>query len=165
MEIYVVNVDGSGLAALTDNEGYDGEGRFSPDGKQIVFVSVRGTYRDIYVMNADGSNQQALTHANRDDISPDWSPDGRWIVFASDRVEQGVEQIFIMRADGGSQCRLTQSEDSTFSPRWSPDGRWIIYLNVSREAIYRVQPDGSGETAIPVEQGVRPLTVDWGSQP
>jgi Tol biopolymer transport system component len=165
MEIYAVNADGSGLAALTDSVGYDGEARFSPDGRRIVFVSDRESYRDIFVMDADGANPQALTYANGSDISPAWSPDGQWIVFASDRVAQGVEQLYIMRADGSSQCRLTQTEDSSFSPAWSPDGRSIAYLDVSRSTLYLLSPDGSGVQAVPLAEGIRPLTVDWGLRP
>ena len=36
MDIYIVNVNGTGLRRLTDTPGYDAEGSFSPDGKQPV---------------------------------------------------------------------------------------------------------------------------------
>src|SRR5262252_5220163 len=54
-EIFSANIDGSGLKRLTKNPGYDAEGTISPDGKKIVFTSMRGGDLDIYTMNADGS--------------------------------------------------------------------------------------------------------------
>ena len=39
MDIFEANPDGTGLKRLTDAKGYDAEGSYSPDGKQIVFCS------------------------------------------------------------------------------------------------------------------------------
>ncbi len=47
-------------------------GRFSPDGRQIVFVSNRDGNDEIYVMNLDGSNQRNLSNNPADDNSPTW---------------------------------------------------------------------------------------------
>ena len=64
MDIFEANPDGSDLKRLTDSPGYDAEGSYSPDGKQIVFCSHRGpaTCR-LYIMDADGSNPRQLTTA------------------------------------------------------------------------------------------------------
>ena len=60
-DVYVVNVNGSGLQRLTNHPGRDGLAVSSPDGSQIAFVSDRDGYWAIYVMNADGSNQRFVT--------------------------------------------------------------------------------------------------------
>ncbi|HFD38795.1 MAG TPA: hypothetical protein ENJ31_02935, partial [Anaerolineae bacterium] len=59
-EVYRVNMDGSGLKRLTQNNAQDGLPTWSPDGKSIAFVSNRGGVWAIWVMNADGSNQRKL---------------------------------------------------------------------------------------------------------
>ena len=64
-EVYVINVDGSGLRNLTRNPARDGHPAWSSDGRTIGFVSNRGGNRDIYVMNADGSGQRNLTRGIR----------------------------------------------------------------------------------------------------
>ncbi len=71
-DIYVVNVDGSGLGRLTFAPGGSEEPDWSPDGRYIVYTGDRDGNRDLYVMNADGSNQRALTSDPATDYSPDW---------------------------------------------------------------------------------------------
>lgn len=80
-EIYVMNVDRTGLLRLTDHAGYDGEPAWSPDGSRIAFVSDRAGGQDIYVMDADGSNVVRRTDEGLN-AAPAWSPDGKTIVFS-----------------------------------------------------------------------------------
>ena len=65
MDIFEANPDGTGLKQLTDAKGYDAEGTYSPDGKQIVFCSNRGGAKnlELYIMDADGKNVRQLTNA------------------------------------------------------------------------------------------------------
>ena len=73
MDIFSAHRDGSNLKQLTDAPGYDAEAAYSPDGKRIVFCSLRNAYPksqlsakdlkqlevdpayfgEIYIMNAD----------------------------------------------------------------------------------------------------------------
>lgn len=118
-EVYVVNVDGSGLVQLTQNGGYDGRPRWSPDGSQLAFETDRDGDWDIYIMNPDGSNPHAVTvNAKSSDWMESWSPDGRWLVYASN--VDGDEDLFIIRVDGTDQRRLTNNTTRDMSPIWVP---------------------------------------------
>ena len=44
MDIFSAKRDGTGIRRLTDSPGYDAEGAYSPNGKQIVFCSLRAAY-------------------------------------------------------------------------------------------------------------------------
>ena len=75
-EVYVINADGTGRTALTDNSASDLNVDWSPDGTKITFVSNRdgGDY-DIYTMDADGSDvAQVTTNSAVDDVNSDWQP-------------------------------------------------------------------------------------------
>ena len=62
---------------LTDHPGWDDAAVWSPDGKQIAFVSDRdapGTEIDIYVMDADGSNVSRIVQQEGFEWALDWQP-------------------------------------------------------------------------------------------
>lgn len=69
--------DGSQITRLTYDVGFDGEPVWSPDGKEIAFVSDRTNRRELYIMNADGSNLVRKTFSEIHIEFPDWSPDGK----------------------------------------------------------------------------------------
>ena len=117
-DIYVVNVDGSGLTQLTRNAGLNSSPTWSPDGSKILFTHYRPCRNDaevaIYVMNADGSDTRLLTN-NPNSCgqysSPRWSPDGTKIV-ASFRPHASIDaneatQIIVMNADGSNQVNIS----------------------------------------------------------
>ena len=86
---------------------------WSPDGRQIAFLSRRGESNfDLDVVNADGSGQRTLFHgATRE--PPSWSSDGRKITFESLR-DNGV---YTVNADGSGQQRLARdSKDPAGRP-------------------------------------------------
>jgi Tol biopolymer transport system component len=60
-DIYVINVDGSGLKRLTTNPARDGLPTWSPNGRVIAFASDRDDGQwAIYGINADGTIEQKL---------------------------------------------------------------------------------------------------------
>ena len=85
-DVYVINVDGTGLHNLTNHMGNSSYPRWSPDGTQIAFASDRNATGQIFVMDADGSNQHQVSNGPHDD-RPIWSPDGQIIAFESGRVD------------------------------------------------------------------------------
>jgi eukaryotic-like serine/threonine-protein kinase len=158
-ELYLINIDGSGLTRLTNSPGGDDEPAWSHDGSQIAFESDHDGEYDIYKMNADGSGRIRLTDNNVRDLSPSWSPDGGRIVFQSDRdTPKGSFNIYVMNADGSGQTRLTSSPGYDGCPDWSPDGETIAFARNQdgKVGIYLMKPDGSGQTLL-AENGGCPV--------
>ncbi len=134
MEIYSMNVDGTGIVRLTSNTAIDGGAVWSRDRTKIAFVSSRHGNLEIYTMNADGSNVIRRTVNSALDISPSWSPDGTRLVFASDRSPHGGNfEIYTMRVDGTGQgtevFRRTNHAKTDMSPTWSPVSNAIAFTS------------------------------------
>ena len=151
-DIYVANIDGSGVQRLTSAPYLDEQPAWSPDGSRIVFRSTRRGEPDIFVMGADGSSPVNLTADFQPGIhldhTPSWSPDGSRIVFASDVGRPSYPTLWTMRADGTDKRRLlpqAASTDIDVEPSWSPDG--------TRIAFRRTTPDGGDIVILTIATG------------
>jgi TolB protein len=128
MEIYVIGADGLGMKRLMDSPGYDAEGSYSHDGKQIVFTSTRDGDPDIYVMNADGTNVRQITNVDGYDGGPFFSPDDKWIVYRTDRKAKDMLQVHVISVDGKHDTPLTDNTDQVnWCPYFHPNGKTIIW--------------------------------------
>lgn len=127
MEIFSADLDGKNLKRLTDSPGYDAEGAYTPDGKQIVFCSDRDGDPDLYVMDADGSNVRQLTNEPGYDGGPFTSPDGRRVIYRSDRKKEGHLQIHVIDLDGKNDTALTDNIGVNWAPYWHPTKPYIIW--------------------------------------
>jgi Tol biopolymer transport system component len=138
-------LDGSGFQRLTDTPGYDAEATLSPDGKAIVFTSLRDGDLEIYTMATDGSQVKRLTHEPGYDGGPFFSPDGKRIVYRRDahpdaaslaRYQEllaqnlyrpGALEIWLMDRDGSNKRQVTTLGAASFAPYFHPDGKRIIF--------------------------------------
>jgi dipeptidyl aminopeptidase/acylaminoacyl peptidase len=83
-QIYVVSIDGIAPPRQLTQEGSVNERpRWSPDSRQIYFVSNRGGTQQIWLMNADGSLPRQITHIPTEASGETLSADGRKLVFQS----------------------------------------------------------------------------------
>ncbi len=140
MELYTVNFDGTGMKRLTDSPGYDAEGSYSSDGRQIVFTSSRDGDPDLYIMDADGGNVRQLTNHPGYDGGPFFSPDNRWVIFRSDREKEHMLQLFLISADGKVEVPLTANlEQVNWCPFFHPGGRYLVWSS----ADYSKGPQGA----------------------
>lgn len=126
-DIFVVDRDGSNLTRLTDAPGYDAEGAYSKDGKQIAFCSTRDGDPDIYIMNSDGSEVRQLTNAPGYDGGPFMSPDGSWVVFRSDRKQEGHLQLYVVSTNGKLEMPLTDNAGVNWAPYWHPTKPYLVW--------------------------------------
>jgi Tol biopolymer transport system component len=149
MDIFAVELDGGSTRRLTDAPGYDAEGSFSPDGRQIVFTSLRDAFPleklspedrkrfeadpayfgEIYLMNADGSDQRRLTHAPGYDGGPFFSPDGERIIWRRFYPNGMSADIYTMKSDGSDVRRVTDFKSISWAPFYHPSGEYVIFTS------------------------------------
>jgi Tol biopolymer transport system component len=80
-DLYTIPVAGGSATRITSGTGWDQQARYSPDGKQIAFVSDRNGSKNIWIANADGSRARILTKSERINFaSPIWSADGQYVI-------------------------------------------------------------------------------------
>jgi dipeptidyl aminopeptidase/acylaminoacyl peptidase len=115
-DVYVMNLDGSGVLRLTSNDFYEAEPSWSPDGSRIAFIAQAGAPSySVHVMDADGGNRHQVTspggrfpnNSGWDGV-PTWSPDGTRIIFQT-RIQPGWWDLFVVDVDGGNETRLTDT--------------------------------------------------------
>jgi TolB protein len=88
-EIFIYTLATKQSRNITNNPAFDADPSFSPDNKQVVFVSNRNGNNDLYLLTLDASagDPLRLTYNPADDSHPVFSPDGTAIAFTSDRNE------------------------------------------------------------------------------
>ena len=104
----------------------NGTPSFTPDGRQIVYVSAVGAAHRVFFADLDGSNFREITVSEFDDFEPKVNPrTGSEIVFSSGR--SGREQIYRTNMDGADLERITDGTGEASNPCWHPDGRTIAF--------------------------------------
>ncbi len=125
INLYKINLDGSGLIQLTQDSAYTWFPTWSWSTGKIAFETNRFgsdfSDFDIVVMNPDGSNQTRLTYTTTNDSFPEWSPDGAMLAFVSN--SSNGFQIYIMNADGSNIRNLTNNSYDNGAPAWQPKPR------------------------------------------
>jgi Tol biopolymer transport system component len=168
-DIFAAKRDGSQLVRLTDAPGYDAEGAYSPDGKRIVFSSMRNAYptnqlsaedqkrlavdpsyfAEIYIMDADGSDQKRLTSVPGYDGGPFFSPDGERIIWRRFDEKGTTADVYTMKTDGSDVRRLTAFGCMSWAPYFHPSAKYAIFtankLGFGNFELFLVDAEGGRE--------------------
>ncbi len=146
-DIFMAKPDGTVLKKLTDADGYDAEGGFSPDGTKIVFCSLRDAYPleklspelreqyekepsyfgELYIMDADGSNQRRLTDWPGYDGGPFFTPGGERVVWRHFDENGLLADVYTIKIDGTDRRRLTNFGSMSWAPFFHPSGQYCIF--------------------------------------
>lgn len=149
LEIHRLEAPGEAPAAApvaaASSTRLDTEGRFSPDGASIVFVSERSGARELWLLDRASGDVRRLTSLAGDALrKPRWSPDGKRI--AANVTREGRLQVVVVDVATGLQRQVTPGGGHFRLGHWSADGQWLFY---SRERgaewqVGRVRVDGTG---------------------
>ncbi len=130
--IYRVPAAGGEAECLTRDSGIalNYGPRYSPDGRQIAFVSDRQGQNNVWVMNADGSSPRPV-FADPDACAeePVWTPDGQYLIVRKQLVcHRGLyySTLWMYHRDGGEGVRLME-DTGVSGPSVSPDGTYVYF--------------------------------------
>jgi len=127
-QLYVINRDGTGRRQLNPGSDAKTSPEASPDGRRVLFVSLRETaprerHYNVYQMNLDGTGEGRLTTGSRPEDSPTFAPDGR--------------SFFYLRDEGGTPAtkRVYRQDLSTgVAAAITPPGVFVRDFSVSADA-------------------------------
>lgn len=183
--LYLRNLQDNSERQLTNGLKKDSAPRWSPDGKQIAFVSTRSEKPQIFVIAADGGEARQVTWLkNGVGSGVVWSPDGTTLAFSAspDRemvdlskpyrwtrhiyrfdgmgeVQNALQEVYVVSADGGKPACLTQDNAVSVAAQWSPDGSELLYLCSHQADRHLFHPTIK---IVDLQGNSRDIIGDWG---
>jgi len=124
-EVCVMNADGKGLVALTDNQVPESSARISPDNQQVLFVA-KANQRFEYYYNGNlfvvpargGPVRELVPDLPYEIFEARWSHDGRSIFF---RANMGLHvELFEVQVASGACRQLTSGKHAIRSWHYRP---------------------------------------------
>jgi dipeptidyl aminopeptidase/acylaminoacyl peptidase len=126
--------------------------RWSPDGKQLAFLSDRDDQQQLYSMRANGGEASALTKGKRDVQNFAWSPDGKQIAFLAPDAKTEAEEkkekdkddahvadkedkharLWLLALDTGETKILTEPKWKISEAVWHPSGTGLMLSATDR---------------------------------
>jgi tricorn protease len=127
-DIWTVPTRGGLARALTRHPARDRQPKFSPDGKEIAFLSDREEGLQVFLMPAEGGTPRQLTAHTSGYTLEDWAPDGKSLLVSSQRDDawRHANRFFLLNR---SERRAEQMlfDDYGQSGCLAPDGKKLLF--------------------------------------
>lgn len=161
-EIYLADTATAITVNLTRDPLQDVSFSWSPDGREMAFISKRSGRDSLYIMDHQGQNVRKI-ETDVAPFAPVWSPDGQWIAFMGNSVN-GLADIFVMPISGGEPVNITNTRDrSEASISWSPDSTRVVTAALNPPEVKIFAADGSSVERL-TDNGTLPQWSPDGSE-
>ena len=158
LHIFAVDLTTKKIRQLTQGNFDEHSIDWSPDGKEILFVSNHEPNQDeffnydIFALKVADNSVRRLIATEANEYEPLWSPDGKHIVFRGTRRgltdrETTMEDthVWVMNADGTDRREIGAVLDNRQgAPQWAPDGSAVYFTVQDRGSNHLVRLPISG---------------------
>lgn len=176
-DIFISDTSGKHIKRITETQGYDAEATLSPDGKKMIFTSMRDGDLDLYIMELKSKKVTRITNTPGYDGGAWFSPDGKKIIWRASRPKNETEladykdllskglvaptsmEVYIADADGSHVQQVTKLGQANWAPNFTPDGKKIIFCSNHEYKrgfpfnMYLINLDGTGLEKISRDKG------------
>lgn len=125
-DIWRTDLTGGVSEPLIRSTSDDYEPAYSPDGKQLAFVSQRSGAPELWFAPLDGEARRVTRLTGPDIRQISWSADGARLAFVTE--EDGASAIYVVDAAGGKQVRVSGSSPGDHPIGWSAGGKALMIL-------------------------------------
>lgn len=159
-ELYMMDLDGENLRAVTNNGSLNLLPSWTPDGRGLVFTSYLRHNPNLYRLDLASSQLTLLSNERGLNTGGATSANGGQIALTLSR--DGNSEIYTMNADRTGLRRLTKEWAIDSSPSWSPDGKQIAFTSarLGNPQIFVMGADGSSPSRM-TYKGTYNTTPDW----
>jgi len=128
-DIWTVPASGGTASLLVSHPANEARPMYSPDGRQLAFISSRTGNGDIYLLTLATGELKRLTFDDGLDQLDGWSRDGQWIYFTSASKDIGnLNDIFRVSVSGGTPMQVSADRyTNEFFSAPSPDGNTLAF--------------------------------------
>ena len=128
-DIWLIDLVRGTNSRITSDPAVDTQPLFSPDGKQIVFSSLRNGTRGLYIKAATGVGPEEQIQSEVGSVAQpgDWSPDGKILLYQLQNAK-GWDIWALPMAGERKPYPLLNEKWNEQKARFSPDGHWMSYL-------------------------------------
>jgi Tol biopolymer transport system component len=174
-DIFMSDLDGNIVKQLTNTRGYDAEATISPDGKKMLFTSVRDGDLDLYIMDLATEKVTRITNTLGYDGGAWFSADGKKIIWRASRPKTDTEvkeykellaenlvaptnmEVYTADVDGSNIQQITALGQANWAPNFTPDGNIIFCSNHQSKRgfpfnMYTLNTDGSNMKRISTDK-------------
>lgn len=123
----IADVDGNNPQSLLVSSEPIMSPTWSPDGKQIAYVSFEKKRAQIYSVAVETGKRRLLTDFPGINGAPTWSPDGRELVVVLSKG--GAPKLYRVDLSNGAMKQLTFGDAIDTEPRFAPDGRSLLFTS------------------------------------
>ena len=144
--IWLLDVRTRTMRQFTNSTKSEDSPRWSPDGKNLAFLSSRAEFRQIYLISLDGGEARRLTETKQDIQSFEWSPSGKQIAFLASEpktdaeekkekdkddarvedVDEKLPRLWLLDVESVKSRQLTSGRWKIDEAQWRPDESGLI---------------------------------------